>query len=100
MVDVANGDTSRAAAARSKRSVDPKGDVAGPARDVDEFLTSLRIKPLHHRVFPEAMHTTAHEIVHEVVAVRHRREDLVNQAFLRPFRDSAIAECGLGHQKT
>ena len=59
-------------------------------------LAGLRIEPFDHRVFPQPMDAARHQVVHHVVAARHRRKDLAHEAFLLGLGHFAEAEAGSG----
>src|SRR5690606_37204490 len=58
----------------------------------------------HHRILPETVHATAHQVIHQVIAVGHIVEDLVDETLLFVHGDSALAEMGsflgLDHDRT
>ena len=82
------------AATRARQVHDAKGDVAGAARHVQHLPAGLGVQPFHHRILPDAVDAGAHQVVHQVVARRHRREDLSHQAFLLGLGHVAETETG------
>ena len=80
-IDVDNGRTGTAAARRQHA----QGDIAGAARDIEEgkrLLVARRIDGRDQRLFPGAVHTARHKIVHEVVAGSDAAEHAIDVRLL------------------
>jgi len=93
LVDVTDGDCGLAAPAA--RQIDnAKSDIAGAARHIQCLPGGLRVQPFHHRILPDAVDAGAHQVVHQVVARRHRGKDLFDQAFLVGLWHVAETETG------
>lgn len=58
-------------AIRTGLLADAEGDIARTARDVEIMQTLLRADLADEVVFPEAVQAAGHDIVHDVVIVRH-----------------------------
>ncbi len=64
---------------------DPQRDVAGAARDIEQrerCRAARRIDRRHQRVLPGAVQSARHQVVHQVVAPRHRVEHVVDHRLL------------------
>ena len=113
LVDVADSDASAAPPSPAERH------IACSARHVEKLEILPRGDPIKQGRFPKPMNAQAHQIVHEVVAVRHAVEDLPNQPpsprcrragsrnpwWRRVCRSSEVClnradECGLSHDRT
>lgn len=71
-VDVADRDGRALAVVvlgRQQTLCDAEGDVARAAGHVQALERPDRVQLVDERVFPQAMHATAHKVVHDVVAV-------------------------------
>ena len=80
-IDVADGGLK----ARARGLGGAKRDVAGAAGDVEQRerrLAARRIERVDHQVFPDAMQARRHQIVHQVVALRHAVKHVVHQRLL------------------
>ncbi len=51
-----------------------------------------RCQPADHRIFPDAMQPTGHEIVHHIVTLGNLMENVVDQPLLGIFIDRFEAE--------
>ena len=69
-----------------------QGDVPGAAGDVNESLARARRDSLDHGALPQPVDARTHQVVHQVVARRHRVEHLAHQAGLFRRFDGAEAE--------
>ncbi len=93
-IDVAHG---RARAGPARRD-DAERDVAGAAGDVEEperLLAARRVDGGDQRVLPGAVQAARHQVVHQVVAPRHRPEDVVHQPLFGVEVDGLEAEMGV-----
>ena len=71
--------------ARAGRLGGAERDVAGAAGDVEQRkrrIAARRIERVDHQVFPDPMQAARHQVVHQVVALRHAVEDVVHQRLL------------------
>ena len=94
LVDVADRHLGVAASA-ARHLGNAKSDVAGAAGHVQHLPAGPRVEPLHHGIFPDAVDTGAHQVVHQVIARGDAGKDLFDQAFFLAFRHLAEAEtCG------
>ena len=67
-----------------------KGDVAGAAGDVEQRkrrIATRRIERVDHQVLPDPVQADRHQIVHQVVALRHAVKHIVHQRLLVPQGD-------------
>ncbi len=93
-VDVADGDA-RAGPAGLDHA---ERDVAGTAGEIEhgEFLLGARrIDRGDQRVLPGPVQPARHQVVHQVVAPRHRMEHAIDHALLVGERHGLLAEMGL-----
>ena len=85
------------------RIEDAEGHVAGAAGHVEmaERPVAGRAQGRDERVLPEAVEPGGHEVVHQVVAARHRAEDLVDLALLLAEGHGLEPEMGVlvGHDR-
>ena len=56
-----------------------KSDVARAAAYIGKCHARLRIKPVHHRIFPQAMDEPRHEVIHQIIFRRHTVKDIAHQ---------------------
>ena len=92
-IDVAHDDARRLAAS-GEPVQDPKRDVAGAARDVEQADPGLRRQPVDHRRLPQAVDADAHQVVHQVVAGGDPCEHRADQPRLVPRPHLLVAEGG------
>ncbi|MNZ77289.1 hypothetical protein D3C78_958210 [compost metagenome] len=66
---------------------DTEGDIAGAARNVQNLVGRVlaRRKRRDHRVLPQPVQASRHYVIHDVVALGHLMEDLVDQPLLFAF---------------
>jgi hypothetical protein len=69
-----------------------KGDVAGAARHIEEFLARTRIRHIDQGILPEPVDAARHQVVHQVVARGHAFEHPAHHAGLFGRRDVLEAE--------
>mmetsp|Transcript_22263 Transcript_22263/g.57035 ORF Transcript_22263/g.57035 Transcript_22263/m.57035 type:complete len:295 (+) Transcript_22263:413-1297(+) len=86
-VDVAHGHVRlrlepRLAFAEARGVDDPERDVPRAARNVQVPHARKRPQLLHKAVLPHAVHPGAHQVVHDVVRLRHVGKDLAHEALL------------------
>ena len=76
-------------------------DVAGGTGDIDQRERAVafgRINRGNERVLPRPMQPARHQVVHQIVAPRHRAEHVVDPPLLVVERHGGEAEMGLAHQ--
>src|SRR6202162_1263841 len=86
------------ARARAAGLDDPKRDVAGAARHVEQperLGLPRRVYRSDERILPGAVQPTRHQVVHEIVAPRHLAEHVVHELRLVGERHIAETEIGL-----
>ena len=80
---------------RRRHSRQARGHVAGAPGAIDDHLAGLGIESGRRGVLPQAVHSGAHQIVHQVVAGRDGLEDAADEAGLGVRIDVGEAEtCG------
>lgn len=86
---------------RAQFSFNPKGNITRTASNVEEFLPLARANFTHETILPKAVHAAGHQIIHQIVIIRHRVEDTAHKAGFLLGRYIARAElCAfrvLGH---
>src|SRR5262249_10249985 len=80
---------------RTRTRHEPLGDVAGAPGDVEEELARTRVEAADQFRLPQPVDAATHEVVHQVVAGRHRREDAAYTARLFLERYALEAEIRL-----
>ena len=76
-----------------------ESDVAGAARHVENVLARPRLHLGGEAVLPQAVHSTRHQVVHQVIAARNRSEDPSNPAGFLVRSDQFVAEIDLVHAR-
>ena len=78
---------------------DAEGDVAGAAGEIEQRERPARpfrrVDRRDQRLLPGAVQAARHQVVHQVVAPRHRMEHVVDQRLLVAKRHPAEAEIGV-----
>jgi len=65
-------------------------DIAGTAGQIEHPIATAHARGADEVALPQAVDAKAHQIVHQVVAVGHRRKHLADQLFL--FAEWHVAE--------
>ena len=81
--------------ARARGLGGAKGDIAGAAGDVEQRerrLAARRIERVDHQVLPDPVQARRHQIVHQIVALRHAVKHVVHQRLLVAQGDVPEAE--------
>jgi hypothetical protein len=76
---------------------DAEGDVAGASSHVEDRLALAGLQAAHELVLPMPVHAARHEVVHQVVARGHVREDAADPPCLLVGRDLFVTERNLVH---
>jgi len=75
-----------------------QAEVAGAAGDVEHAIARLRVGHGDGVVFPGPVQARRHQVVHDVVARRHRVEHAAHVRGLVALIDGLEAEMGGGHR--
>ena len=72
------------------------GKIAGAAGDIKHFHAGPDIGARHREGFPDTVQTRRHKVVHDIVAISHRMENLGHLGRLFAFCNGFEAEVGGG----
>ena len=72
-----------------------QADIAGPAGKIDKRLAGLRGDPVDHCRFPQAMHAATHQVIHQIIARRHRIKHITHHAALGCPAHGPVTEINL-----
>jgi hypothetical protein len=98
-IDVGDGRARAGPAGRDRA----ERDIPGAARDVEQCELSVRFRRIDRcdqRVLPGAMQPGRHQVVHQVVALRHLVEHVVDQRLLLAERHLAKPKWVLSRMTT
>src|SRR3546814_8433690 len=74
-VDIRHGD-------RRPFAVQAKGNVTGAARHIEDLYVVARLQTKDEQVFPEAVHSSRHGVIHQIISGSHIDEDAADHAGL------------------
>src|SRR3546814_5527475 len=75
-VDIRHGD-------RRPFAVQAKGNVTGAARHIEDLFVVARLQTADEQVFPEAVHSSRHGVIHQIISGRSEEHTSELQSLMR-----------------